>query len=723
MYPLSNDNPTVFIKIGATALRYRLDPRSGSVDFLPLPAGTEDKCTSRPATRPSHPVFADRKCMMAWEHREKDPLVQVAVRGLPYPNNFSTGETMRDHFASKSQRFKSQEITCQDGITQVTTRMISKAGFETVHTVTWHEGDSGFLVDTSIINCGNEALEVEMLSSFSLADMTPFAADDAPDRLKLHRFRSVWSNEAIHTAEFLENLQLERTWGAARSFCATGKPQHADPQLFPIYCIGGLCNGSHLGTQVAWHGSWQMEIYRRDDGVHMSGGHGDFERAHWMKRLQPGEKLDAPTALVASAHGGIDPLCRALLGLQQRISHQEPEHERELPIIFNEWCSTWGKPSHDYLMRTAEKLAGTHTKYLVIDDGWAERPEGNSIQFNGDWNVNTKAFPGGLKPTCDALRAMGIIPGLWYEFEPCTQGTEAHKTVDHLLHRNGKVLDVGNRRFWDFRDPWTFEYLTKKVIHQLRDCGFGYLKVDYNESIGLGCDGAESLGEGLRQHLLKVKEFFAKIRTEIPDLVIENCSSGGHREEPGMIALTSMCSFSDAHETVEIPIISASLQRLIPVAKLQIWAVLRPDDSLQRLDYSLAATFLGRMCISGDVVDLDGEKFIRLKQAQDFYVQAVPVLRDGISYFYGQTGPSRRYPKGWQAVVRVSPDGKQALVVLHTFDEAPESVEIDIPATANAGWRIAATYGETQSSTLKDGILSVDIPGTFYGMAWLLCAD
>ena len=35
----------------------------------------------------------------------------------------------------------------------------------------------------------------------------------------------------------------------------------------------------------------------------------------------------------------------------------------------------------------------------------------------------------------------------------------------------------------------------------LRDAGLGYIKVDYNETIGLGCDQADSPGEGLRQHL------------------------------------------------------------------------------------------------------------------------------------------------------------------------------------------------------------------------------
>ena len=97
-----------------------------------------------------------------------------------------------------------------------------------------------------------------------------------------------------------------------------------------------------------------------------------------------------------------------------------------------------------------------------------------------------------------------------------------------------------------------------------------------------------------------MQRFIARLRTEMPELVIENCSSGGHRLEPSMLALTSLSSFSDAHETLDIPIIAADLSRLVWSAQKQIWAVVRESDSLERVCYSLAATFLGRMCLSGD---------------------------------------------------------------------------------------------------------------------------
>jgi alpha-galactosidase len=210
-----------------------------------------------------------------------------------------------------------------------------------------------------------------------------------------------------------------------------------------------------------------------------------------------------------------------------------------------------------------------------------------------------------------------------------------------------------------------------------------------------------------------MQKFFRKMREEIPDLVIENCSSGGHRLEPSMMALCAMGSFSDAHETREIPIIAANLQRLILPRQSQVWAVLRKNDTAQRLAYSLAATFLGRMCLSGEVHDLSPAQWKLSVSAMEFYRRVYPIIRDGHSTFHSETGKSWRHPQGWQAVLRTSKNGKRALLVAHTFGKAfPKSVQIPL---AESGWKIDEAWPEKQglSATLTGKSLQLDLTGEF----------
>ena len=306
-------------------------------------------------------------------------------------------------------------------------------------------------------------------------------------------------------------------------------------------------------------------------------------------------------------------------------------------------------------------------------------------------------------------------PGLWFEPETCAPESDIFKNEKLLLRRNGYVIDTNGRRFLDMRLEETQAYLDERVIRLLKQDGFEYIKVDYNDSIGLGCDDPDSLGEGLRQNMLGTQRFFRRLREQIPGILIENCSSGGHRLEPSMMALSDMASFSDAHECPEIPIIAASLQRLILPGQSQIWAVLRKEDSLRRLNYSLINTFLGVMCLSGDVDTLSADQWKTVDGAIAFYRSAAPVIRDGKSAFFGNVSASWRHPRGWQAVCRT--DGCRTLAVIHTFGgEYPSSVEF--PVRASRVLNILCSEGNRIS--LSGGVLDVELKADFEAIAVLL---
>ena len=539
-------------------------------------------------------------------------------------------------------------------------------------------------------NAGKKPVTLEMLSSFSLGGLSPFAPDDAPERLAVHRFRSTWSAEGRLESRSVEELNLERSWIGHGIACERFGQVGSMPVrgFFPFVALEDREAGVIWGAQLAWAGSWQMEVYRRDDFVALSGGLADREFGHWFKTLGPGDTLETPVATLACLRGNLNELCQRLTSAQAAPLAALPAIENELPIVVNEWCTSWGSPTHENLVALAKRLQGTPARYLVIDAGWYKTDHAEWGEAHGDWIPSTTLFPQGMKEVAQSIRDLGLIPGLWFEMETVGKDSTAFSSaMDHLLHRDGRPLQAGARRFWDFRDPFTVEYLTGKVTHLLRDSGFGYLKVDYNETIGMGCDGAESLGEGLRQHIEGVQNFFRRLKKELPDLIIENCSSGGHRLEPSMMALCSMGSFSDAHETREIPIIAANLQRLILPRQSQVWATLRKNDNSQRLVYSLAATFLGRMCLSGDVHDLSPSQWKLVVSAMQLYRRVFSIIRDGVSTFHGETGPSWRHPRGWQAVVRTSAREDRALVVVHSFAR-PFAREATIPL-GGPGWNSA----------------------------------
>ena len=117
----------------------------------------------------------------------------------------------------------------------------------------------------------------------------------------------------------------------------------------------------------------------------------------------------------------------------------------------------------------------------------------------GDYVPSKTLFPQGVEKTVESIHQAGMKAGIWFEIENVGPASQAYQQTEHLLKRDGKPLTTTRRRFWDMNDPWVQAYLKERVIGTLKQYGFEYMKIDYNDTIGLGCDGAESVGEGLRK--------------------------------------------------------------------------------------------------------------------------------------------------------------------------------------------------------------------------------
>ncbi len=717
---LSKICPLFIQPLGPMTVAYTLEPATGIVEFSFWPTSATGRRVEKRRILDAPEVTQLPAMFQPMPARSPDPLMQLLVRGFSPPNAFAQGRTLRNGESCFALQFQSQQIEITEAKTTITTSLAASAGFAADHVLCWETGTGFFRVWTVFHNRSTLPLTLDMLASFSFSGITSFCPDDAAGRLRLHRIRSGWSVEGRSENRSIEELHLERSWTGHAAFCERFGQLGSMPVrgFFPFVAVEDTGAGVLWGAQLELASSWQLEVYRRGDDLAVSGGIADREFGHWSKTVAPGSSFATPPSVLSTVVGDLEELQHQLVQAQMAAAVAQPAIEAGLPAVFNEWCSSWGNPTHDHLIAVARQLAPLGITYLVIDDGWAERP-GPGFQQNGDWNINTQAFPLGLKATCAAIRAEGLIPGIWFEFEACNPGSQAWEQTDHQLRRDGQTLRVGTRRFWDFRDPWTRDYLTRKVIHLLRDNGFGYLKVDYNETIGLGCDGAESLGEGLRQHIEAVQEFFREIRRQLPEIVIENCSSGGHRLEPSMMAICAMGACTDAHETVEIPIIAANLHQVILPRQAQVWAVLRASDSPQRLAYSLAATFLGRLAISGDLATLSPAQLQQVAQATAFHRQAVAIIKDGRSRLCRHLGASYRHPVGWQALCRTAADGRRWLGVVHTFAAAAPAVPLRLPLPDGA-WRLEASFYLPPETQIAAGHLVIPPLPDFSGLAVIL---
>ncbi len=625
-----------------------------------------------------------------------DSLVQVAFKGDDSLIDYTRGVTMRNRAATVLKVVK--QVHFSSGV--LNTYLTDGAGNEYIHRLNYDRVTGVFTVNVRYENHTKGPRTLEHLSSFSLSGIGALSRGASTTAgLTLHRMTSAWSRECRLKSEPFSALGLDMSWGRygvkVERWGEVGSM--ANRGYFPFAAIEDAAAGVTLGVQLEAPFSWQLEVYEEKETCALSGGLADYEFGHWRKEIPAGGSFTTHMARFCLKRGGVNAVCNALV---HEADHrlEVPETEESMPVLYNEYCATWGNPSEAKIEKQLKALQGLPVSYFVIDSGWYKPMDRNWCNAIGDWNVNPEIFPD-MKRVVEKIEAHGMKAGIWFEFEIAGRDSDVFACKNAFVRRDGTVLTCKNRRFFDLRLAEVKRYLDGKMTYFLRDNGFKYLKIDYNDSIGLGCDlpdGTPSLGEGGRQLAEESLGWLDHLREEVKGIVLENCASGGSRIEPLRMSKVSMCSFSDAHECAEIPLVAANVSRVVPARQSQIWVVLRKNESDARTIYSLCAAMMGRICLSGDI-GRPKEKIGLIRRGLEFYSSVKEIVRRGDIVSVDCDVEYYRMPTGRQVYVKEY--GGRRLVIVHFFKDAKD---VELPVVG----RLADAFTDL-SYTAEDGVLRI----------------
>ena len=627
--------------------------------------------------------------------------VHIALSGDGISNDFSPGNTLRNSDTAFSLKFKGAKYEEQSG------KQILIAAFENdkglVARQVYSCTGAGYLETyTELENRGDNVI-VEALPSFNMARISPFERFDDPNDIVIHRLLSNWSGEGKLYSVSAADIAFEASWSGlgVRTMRISQTGTMPARGYLPFISVEDKKNGVCWAAETEAPASWTIEAVFRNNAISVGGGRGDFLSAHWRKTLKTGETEKTNKAYLTVTKDSLENAA-ARLARHFDDTDEIKDVERDLPVLYNEYCYTWGKPEAKTLEKMLPEIAALGCKYFVIDDGWFYNVYNDKRYVIGDWNVNKEYYPEGLKAFADKVRSYGMIPGVWYEFEGVSEHSDVYRDhPDWLLTRDGKIINNGGRAFLDFRKEEVLNYLREKVIKNLVNCGIGYMKVDYNSNAGFGADGAESYGEAIRQHIDAVLAFFEEIKRSVPSLVLEICSSGGMRHEPRFLSLGDMCSFSDAHENAGGVPVAMNLHRFIPPRKLQIWATIRDDYNADDVKFTVAKAMLGRIGFSGNLGNKPQKIIDILKESVSFYEKLKPTIANGETITIENGGISTYlFTKGSPYLVRRSADGKKKIVYAFAIDSENHDFSIDC-----GDYSVLDTFNAPENTHIADGKL------------------
>ncbi|MDR0948012.1 MAG: alpha-galactosidase, partial [Lachnospiraceae bacterium] len=303
-------------------------------------------------------------------------------------------------------------------------------------------------------------------------------------------------------------------------------------------------------------------------------------------KLEPSEDFQAPEAILCYSANGIGQMTRSYHTLYRKHLIRSPYRNRKRPILINNWEGTYFNFDEEKLYAIAEESAKLGIEMLVMDDGWfGKRDDDNSSL--GDWVVNEAKLKGGLAALVDRVNALGMEFGVWFEPEMVSPDSDLYRThPDWAIALPGRVPARSRNQFvLDISRKEVRECIVGQMKKILHDANISYVKWDMNRSLSdLGSVGLapDRQGELYHRYVLGMYEMQESLITEFPNLLLENCSSGGARFDPGMLYYGPQIWCSDDTDAVERLGIHESTALIYPLSAMGAHVSVCPNHAIGR---------------------------------------------------------------------------------------------------------------------------------------------
>lgn len=258
--------------------------------------------------------------------------------------------------------------------------------------------------------------------------------------------------------------------------------------------------------------------------------------------VEPGGKFESPWGILTYSQKGINGIPEALHPFASgRILPSF--HKDELrPIVYNNWEGTYFDFSEAKLLSLASKAKRLGMECFVLDDGWFGHRDNDSSSL-GDYSINKRKLPRGLRQLSDKIHQKGLLFGLWVEPESVSEDSELFKNHPDWVLSDGVHAPKKERHQWllDLTKVEVRDYLFQELCKTFEEAKPDFIKWDFNRIL---TDYPEGSGYVYRYYLA-LYSLLHDIREKYPRLWMENCASGGARNDYAMMGFFDHAWVSD----------------------------------------------------------------------------------------------------------------------------------------------------------------------------------
>ncbi|NLO85137.1 MAG: alpha-galactosidase [Clostridiales bacterium] len=565
-----------------------------------------------------------------------------------------------------------------------------------------------------IENVGNEPQGLEYISSFALTGISKEGIKPDEEKLLMHIPYNGWEAEVQWLTSTLPELGFHHLADAGNSCTRiqrTNVGSWSSGETLPMACLENTETSSMLFWQIETSGGWHWEISDMVGELVLNiSGPSEIEH-HWWKNLAPGETFIGVPICIGSVIGGINEAMRELTRYRRRIRRPNADNEN-LPVIFNDYMNClWGNPTTEKELPMIDAAAEIGCEYYVVDAGWYA--DGEWWDAVGEWLPSQVRFPGGFTEVMDHIHAKGMIPGVWLEIEVMGIHSPKLKDTDDswFFMRHGKRIIDRDRYQLDFTNPKVRDFAASVIDRVVNEYGVGYIKMDYNINGGVGTEqGSDSFGDGLLKHTRAYQAWLDQIFATYPDLVIENCSSGGMRMDYSMLSRYSIQSTSDQTDYLKYAVIASNAPTALAPEQSAIWSYPLKTSTREDIIFNSVNALLMRIHQSGDTSQLTDDNRALVAEGIAYYKsirhnikRAIPFWPLGVSH------------QGAEWVSLGLDVGTKLYIAVWRIHSTKNVITLKVPQIKGKDASISCRFPATDqqlrwSASPVDGTISIELP-------------